>query len=163
MSMRSLTDFIEASPRPVWRLASTATVTGRGTSQVDSSVRGGYFSWPPAGTSLATSGYISWPQPGTSSWPRTGWVCWQNLTPESLDKAVKFADGCGDQLVSRWRSGPEGARSVNASSVYLFPPGPRDRPLMYRIYADARGRRSHRAHRGVSGWATSLQAFQIRL
>ena len=32
-------------------LASTATVTGQGAPQVDGSVRGGDFSWPPAGTS----------------------------------------------------------------------------------------------------------------
>jgi hypothetical protein len=40
MSMRSLTGFIEASPRSVRRLASTATVTGRGNPQVDGSVGG---------------------------------------------------------------------------------------------------------------------------
>ena len=61
MSMRSLTGFIEVSPRSVRRLASTVTVTGRGNPQVDGSVRGGYFWWPPVGTYLATSGYISWP------------------------------------------------------------------------------------------------------
>ena len=52
-------------------LVRTATVTGQGTSQVDTSVRGGDFSWPKAGTFVATSGDLRWPQPGTFSWPRT--------------------------------------------------------------------------------------------
>jgi hypothetical protein len=50
MSMCSLTDFVEVSPWSVRMSASTATVTGQGTSQVDTSVRGGDFSWPQAGT-----------------------------------------------------------------------------------------------------------------
>ena len=51
MSIRSLTDFMEVSLRSVRRLASTATVTGRGDPQVDASVRGADFSWPKTGTS----------------------------------------------------------------------------------------------------------------
>jgi hypothetical protein len=71
MSMCSLTDFIEASLGPVRMLAATATVTGEGASQVDTSVRGGDFSWPKVGTFVATSGDLKWPIPGTFSWPRT--------------------------------------------------------------------------------------------
>src|SRR5271165_3014720 len=51
MSMRSLADFMEASPRSVRRLACTATVTGRGDPHVDASARGADFSWPKTGTS----------------------------------------------------------------------------------------------------------------
>src|SRR5271163_2173378 len=51
MSIRSLADFMEVSPRSVRRLASTATVTGRGDPLVDASARGADFSWPKAGTS----------------------------------------------------------------------------------------------------------------
>ena len=71
MSMCSLTDFIEMSLGRCGGWVSTATVTGRGASSVDASVRGGDFSWPQTGTSLATSGDFSWPKPGTFSWPRT--------------------------------------------------------------------------------------------
>ena len=46
---------------PVRMLVSTATVTGQGASQVDTSVRGGDFSWPKAGTFVATSGDLRWP------------------------------------------------------------------------------------------------------
>jgi hypothetical protein len=42
-------------------LVCTATVTGQGTSQVDTSVGGEDFSWPKAGTFVATSGDLSWP------------------------------------------------------------------------------------------------------
>ena len=51
MSIRSLADFMEVSPRSVRRLASTATVTGRGDPHVDASARGADFSWPKTGTS----------------------------------------------------------------------------------------------------------------
>ena len=51
MSIRSLADFMEASPRSVRRLACTATVTGRGDPQVDASARGADFSWPTMRTS----------------------------------------------------------------------------------------------------------------
>ena len=51
MSMCSLTDFIETSLGRCGGWVSTATVTGQGASLVDASVRGGDFSWPPAGTS----------------------------------------------------------------------------------------------------------------
>ncbi len=51
MSIRSLADFMEVSPRSVRRLASTATVTGRGDPRVDASARGADFSWPKTGTS----------------------------------------------------------------------------------------------------------------
>jgi hypothetical protein len=61
MSMCSLTDFIETSLGPVRMLAATATVTGQGASQVDTSVRGEDFSWPKAGTLVATSGDLKWP------------------------------------------------------------------------------------------------------
>src|ERR1700686_1041418 len=71
MSMCSLTDFIEVSLGPERMLVRTATVTGQGASQVDTSVRGGDFSWPKAGTFVAKSGDLRWPKPGTFSWPRT--------------------------------------------------------------------------------------------
>ena len=61
MSMCSLTDFIEESLGLVRMLVSTATVTGQGTPQVDTSVRGGDFSWPQVGTFVATSGDLRWP------------------------------------------------------------------------------------------------------
>jgi hypothetical protein len=61
MSMCSLTDFIEVSLGPERMLVCTATVTGQATSQVDTSVRDGDFSWPKAGTFVATSGDLSWP------------------------------------------------------------------------------------------------------
>src|SRR5271169_4679808 len=51
MSIRSLADFMEVSPRSVRRLASTATVTGRGDPHVDASARGADFWWPKTGTS----------------------------------------------------------------------------------------------------------------
>jgi hypothetical protein len=51
MSIRSLADFMEVSPRSVRRLDSTATVTGRGDPHVDASARGADFSWPKTGTS----------------------------------------------------------------------------------------------------------------
>ena len=51
MSIRSLADFMEVSPRSVRRLACTATVTGRGDPHVDASARGADFSWPKTGTS----------------------------------------------------------------------------------------------------------------
>src|SRR5271167_4790447 len=51
MSIRSLADFMEVSPRSVRRLDCTATVTGRGDPLVDASARGADFSWPKAGTS----------------------------------------------------------------------------------------------------------------
>src|SRR5205823_4100159 len=64
MSIRSLTDFIELSPGRCGGGLGTATVTGRGTLEVDASVRGGDFHWPTArtfrghqrGPHLATSG-----------------------------------------------------------------------------------------------------------
>jgi hypothetical protein len=59
--MCSFTDFMEMSLGPERMLAATATVTGQGTSQVDASVRGGDFSWPKAGTFVATSGDLRWP------------------------------------------------------------------------------------------------------
>jgi len=71
MSMCSLTDFIEVSLGPERMLASTATVTGQGAPQVDTSVRGEDFSWPKAGTFVATSGDLRWPPAGTFPWPRT--------------------------------------------------------------------------------------------
>src|SRR5271163_1903939 len=46
MSIRSLADFMEVSPRSVRRLDCTATVTGRGDPQVDASARGADFWWP---------------------------------------------------------------------------------------------------------------------
>ena len=49
--MCSLTDFIEMSLGRCGGLVSTATVTGPGASLVDTSVRGGDFSWPKSGTS----------------------------------------------------------------------------------------------------------------
>ena len=62
--MRSLAVIIEQSLGRWSVLADTATVTGRGTLDVDASARNGDFRWPPAGTSrghqrgpqLATSG-----------------------------------------------------------------------------------------------------------
>ena len=51
MSIRSLADFMEVSPRSVRRLACTATVTGRGDPQVDASARGADFWWPRMRTS----------------------------------------------------------------------------------------------------------------
>jgi hypothetical protein len=42
-------------------LVSTTTVTGRGTSQVDTSMMGGDFSLPQAETFVATSGDPRWP------------------------------------------------------------------------------------------------------
>src|SRR3954447_4738445 len=64
MSMRCLTVIIEQSLGRCSVLADTATVTGRGTLDVDASATNGDFRWPPAGTSrghqrgpqLATSG-----------------------------------------------------------------------------------------------------------
>src|SRR3954447_21680748 len=64
MSMRSLAVIIEQSLGRCSVLADTATVTGRGTLDVDASARNGDFRWPPAETSrghqrgpqLATSG-----------------------------------------------------------------------------------------------------------
>ncbi len=82
--MCSLTDFIEVSPWSVRLLANTATVTGRGTPQVDTSVRGGDFSWPQVGTFVATSGDLRWPPAGTFSWPRTPvtpWARWHAPMP----------------------------------------------------------------------------------
>jgi hypothetical protein len=51
MSIRSLADFMEVSPRSVRRLDCTATVTGRGVPHVDASARSADFWWPPVRTS----------------------------------------------------------------------------------------------------------------
>src|SRR5271165_3777193 len=107
MSMCSLTDFIERSPWSVRRLASTATVTGQGVAQVDPAVRGGDFSWPKTGTSVATSGDFSWPKPGTFSWPWTGsYASVGALAPlvdERIADALVQADvGIVDRRAGKW-------------------------------------------------------------
>ncbi len=70
--------------------------------------------------------------------PSRGWIRWSNLTPADEAEAVEFADSTGDDKhdVSRWCDGLAGAVLANASALVEFPPGPRDRPSMYEIFAD---------------------------
>ncbi len=76
------------------------------------------------------------------NWPVVfweGWISWECLTPHRPVSAVEFADHHGadhKQQVSRWREGLEGARRARALALFDAPPGPRDRPSMYEVFAD---------------------------
>ena len=69
-------------------------------------MRGGDFSWPKAGTFVATSGDLRWPQPGTFSWPRTATgnakgskrVGTESGTTGTLTVSVPIAPGCSFQV-----------------------------------------------------------------
>jgi hypothetical protein len=70
--------------------------------------------------------------------PSRGCIRWSDLTPADEAEAVEFADSNGDdaQAVSRWSDGLAGAVLANASALAEFPPGPRDKPSMYELFAD---------------------------
>lgn len=64
--------------------------------------------------------------------PDEGWVASSCITAGQRQRSIEHADECGDQddPVSRWQGGLAGALSVDMGALFLFPPGPGDRPTL---------------------------------
>jgi hypothetical protein len=54
------------------------------------------------------------------------------MTADQRQRAIEHADECGDrdEPVVRWQGGLAGALSVDMGALFLFPPGPGDRPTL---------------------------------